>query len=76
MRRILSVAITLAAAFAAMPLSAQEWPARAIKVIVPLTAGAATDIMARAVFEQVSVQLKQPIVMRTISPLTRPPCAR
>ena len=34
-----------------------------IRVIVPLTAGAATDIMARAVFEQVSAQLGQPIIV-------------
>src|SRR5262245_10019377 len=43
--------------------SAQEWPTRPIREIIPLTAGAATDIMARAVFEQVSQQLRQPFVV-------------
>ncbi len=47
----------------AQPLSAQEWPTRPIRVIIPLTAGAATDIMARAVFDQVSQQVGQPFIV-------------
>src|SRR5262249_47335480 len=43
--------------------SAQSWPSRPIRAVVPLTPGAATDIMARAVLEQVSAQLGQPIVV-------------
>ena len=54
MRRCLSLAAIFCAAIAATPAAAQKWPTRAIRVIVPLTAGAATDIMARAVFDQVS----------------------
>ena len=50
-------------AVALAPPSAQEWPTRTIRVIIPLTAGAATDIMARAVFDQVSQQLGQPIIV-------------
>ena len=43
---------------------AQEWPTRqTIKVIVPLTAGSATDIVARAVFDQVGRQVDQSIVV-------------
>ncbi|CAN0449149.1 unnamed protein product, partial [Phaeothamnion confervicola] len=34
--------------------SAQDWPSRQIKVIVPFTAGSATDIVARAVFEHIA----------------------
>jgi len=45
------------------PVSAQAWPNKPIRVVVPLTAGAATDIMARTVFDQVSVQLGQPIIV-------------
>jgi len=37
------------------------WPTKPIKVIVPLTAGSATDVMARIVFDQVSQQVGQPI---------------
>jgi len=42
---------------------AQSWPTKTIKVVVPLTAGSATDVMARIVFEQVSQQVGQPIVI-------------
>ena len=68
MRRVLLAAAVLchalaATLFMAQPLSAQEWPTRPIRVIIPLTAGAATDIMARAVFEQVSAQLGQPFIV-------------
>ena len=42
---------------------AQAWPSKPIRVIVPLTPGSATDVMARIVFEQVSAQLGQPIVI-------------
>jgi tripartite-type tricarboxylate transporter receptor subunit TctC len=65
MRRILPVVAVVCAVLVAAPslLTAQDWPTRPIRVIIPLTAGAATDIMARAVFDQVSVQLKQPIVI-------------
>src|SRR5262245_19688538 len=42
---------------------AQAWPSKPIRAIVPLTPGAATDIMARAVLEQVSAQIGQPIIV-------------
>jgi tripartite-type tricarboxylate transporter receptor subunit TctC len=46
------------------PLIAQDnWPSKPIKVVVPLTAGSATDVMARIVFDQVSQQIGQPIVI-------------
>ena len=44
--------------------SAQDWPARQpIKVIVPFTAGSATDIVARSVFDQVGRQVGQSVVV-------------
>jgi tripartite-type tricarboxylate transporter receptor subunit TctC len=49
---------------APMPSQAQAWPTRQpIRVIVPLTAGSAIDIVARLVFEQVSKQIGQTIVV-------------
>src|SRR5262245_20160519 len=41
----------------------QDWPTKTIKVVVPLTAGSASDVMARIVFDQVSQQVGQPIVI-------------
>jgi tripartite-type tricarboxylate transporter receptor subunit TctC len=41
----------------------QSWPTKTIKVVVPLTPGSATDVMARIVFDQVSQQVGQSIVI-------------
>jgi tripartite-type tricarboxylate transporter receptor subunit TctC len=40
-----------------------SWPNRPIRAIIPLSAGSATDVLARTVLEQVSTQLGQPIVI-------------
>jgi tripartite-type tricarboxylate transporter receptor subunit TctC len=41
----------------------QSWPTKRVTVIVPFTAGSATDIMARTVAKQLSEQLGQPFVV-------------
>jgi tripartite-type tricarboxylate transporter receptor subunit TctC len=46
-----------------MGVSAQSYPNKPIRVIVPFSAGSGTDIVARLVMEQVSQQLGQPIVV-------------
>jgi tripartite-type tricarboxylate transporter receptor subunit TctC len=43
--------------------SAQSWPTKRVTVIVPFTAGSATDIMARTVTQRLSEQLGQPFVV-------------
>ena len=57
----------LAIALAGAPLlalsQAAPWPSKPIHAVVPFAAGAATDIVARAVLEQVSRQLGQPIII-------------
>lgn len=42
---------------------AQSWPTKRVTVIVPFTAGSATDIMARTVAQRLSEQLGQPFVV-------------
>ena len=43
---------------------AQDWPAKQpIKIVVPFSAGSATDITARTVFEQVGRQIGQSFVV-------------
>src|SRR5688572_19346214 len=66
MRRLLLVFGLLFLAFSSdgwSQGSAQPWPTKALKVVVPLTPGSATDVMARIVFDQVSQQVGQPIVI-------------
>jgi tripartite-type tricarboxylate transporter receptor subunit TctC len=61
-----AAALALLAAVAALSVrtaDAQEWPTRSIRAIVPLSAGSAVDIVPRIVFEQVSTQLGQTIVV-------------
>jgi tripartite-type tricarboxylate transporter receptor subunit TctC len=45
------------------PACAQDWPTRPIRVIVPFSAGSASDIIPRLVLEQISTHLGQPIVV-------------
>jgi tripartite-type tricarboxylate transporter receptor subunit TctC len=50
------------------PAHAQTWPAKQpIRVIVPLTPGSAIDIVGRIVFEQVSKQIGQTVVVENRS---------
>jgi tripartite-type tricarboxylate transporter receptor subunit TctC len=42
---------------------AQSWPTKPIKAFIPFSAGSATDIVPRAVFDRVSAELGQPIVV-------------
>lgn len=56
LRFLSALLLTLPAAVA----HAQIWPgAQQIKVVIPFTAGSATDVIARAVFEQVGNQIGQ-----------------
>jgi tripartite-type tricarboxylate transporter receptor subunit TctC len=47
----------------AFEAEAQTWPAKPLKAIVPFSAGTLIDIVPRLVFEQLSAQLGQPIVV-------------
>ena len=50
-------------AFASMDAGAQNWPTKPLRVIVPVGAGSSTDIVPRAVFEQLAPQLGQNIIV-------------
>jgi tripartite-type tricarboxylate transporter receptor subunit TctC len=53
----------LAATLACGTASAQTWPAKPIRLVVPFAAGGANDLMARAAAEGASKTLGQPIVV-------------
>ena len=53
----------MAAVAPVRPAAAQVWPAKPIRAFIPFAAGSATDIIPRAVFDQLSPVLGQPIVV-------------
>ncbi|HEY1472942.1 MAG TPA: tripartite tricarboxylate transporter substrate binding protein [Pseudolabrys sp.] len=63
-RRIMALAWALSAIiFTSELASAQSYPNKPIRVIVPFSAGSSVDIVARIVMEQLSQQLGGPIVV-------------
>jgi tripartite-type tricarboxylate transporter receptor subunit TctC len=56
-------AIAVVAGLMSSALSAQEYPARPITIIVPQPPGGGTDIISRLVGQQLSIQLGQPVVI-------------
>ena len=66
--RCASFALTVFAwALPAATLAAPGYPARAIKLVVPFTAGSATDILARVVGDQLATRWRQPVVVENRS---------
>jgi tripartite-type tricarboxylate transporter receptor subunit TctC len=59
---MLPLMVAAIAAFSA-PAAADTWPSKPIRVIIPFSAGSATDIIPRAVFEQLAIELGQPIIV-------------
>jgi len=60
---IKAVGIAAALAVTAGVASADQWPSRTVRVIIPFSAGSAADIVPRIVFEQVAAQTKQAFVI-------------
>ena len=60
-----TLALLAAAAFGSVSSYAQtsDYPNKVIKIIVPFTAGSATDIMARIVGERLTASMGQPVVV-------------
>jgi tripartite-type tricarboxylate transporter receptor subunit TctC len=59
-KRLFLFAVALCAAAAA---HAQEWPAKAVRIIVPFPAGGSADLMPRAVAEKLAERWGQPVVV-------------
>jgi tripartite-type tricarboxylate transporter receptor subunit TctC len=60
---VLAIAAGIVQGDAPAQSQSQTWPTKRVTVIVPFTAGSATDIMARTVAKQLSEQLGQPFVV-------------
>jgi tripartite-type tricarboxylate transporter receptor subunit TctC len=64
MKRIFFVSLSiLAFACATVDANAQAWPAKPIKAIVAFPAGGIVDVLTRVVCDQLSPQLRQPIIV-------------
>jgi tripartite-type tricarboxylate transporter receptor subunit TctC len=57
------IVLAALAALAASPVAAQTWPTKSVHIIVPFTAGSATDVAARAVAAIMTRNLGQPVVV-------------
>lgn len=60
---IIGSVIVIATLVTAASSRAEEWPSRSIRVMIPLSAGSAADVVPRIVFEQLSAPLGQPTVI-------------
>ena len=54
---------TLLLLSATSSVTAQDFPTRPIRMIVPLAAGGATDVVARLIADKLSEQVKQPVIV-------------
>jgi len=67
-RRIAALTIGLAAASAlSLEVSAQEWPQRTVRLIVPLPPGTSIDVSARLVAEHLAARWKQPVIVENVA---------
>ncbi|HEX7402772.1 MAG TPA: tripartite tricarboxylate transporter substrate binding protein [Usitatibacter sp.] len=61
---IRTLAVIAASVFSlSVPMARGDWPDRAVRWVVPFSAGGANDLMARAAAEGVSKRIKQPVVI-------------
>ena len=60
---LLGVLPVLGLGLATLEAQAEVWPTKPLRAIVPVAAGSTTDIIPRVVFEQLSLQLGQAIVV-------------
>ena len=62
--RILKLAaVAFSVGLVAQPASAQNFPTRAIKIVVPATPGGAIDLIARSLAEKMTISLGQPVLV-------------
>src|SRR6266852_5734104 len=63
MRKSIRWVFVLASFFVAATARAEDWPSRLIKATLPFGAGSAADVVPRLVFDRLSAELGQPIVI-------------
>ena len=63
LRNLFVLAIAVVTGSASLAQTATDFPVKTIKIVVPFTAGSATDIMARIIGEKLSASMGQPVVV-------------
>ena len=63
MRTVVTLTLALAALVSAPPASAQAWPAKPIRYIVPFAPGGTTDILARTIGDKLAIALGVPVIV-------------
>ena len=63
MSRLLYATAVAALCAAAAQVSAQEWPQRPVRIVVPFAAGSSPDILARIVNDKLAARIGQPLVV-------------
>ena len=65
--KIVLVACSITAAVTVLPVKAQDFPSKTIKIIVPFPPGAATDTLARLVAQRLQEKWAQPVIVENRS---------
>jgi tripartite-type tricarboxylate transporter receptor subunit TctC len=55
-----AIAAAIVAVAMSLPAAAQDWPARAVRIVSPFAAGGSSDTMGRIIAQQLGEQLHQP----------------
>lgn len=63
LKRLLGVTAVAISATMALPATAQTWPTKAVRIIVPFAPGGSTDLVARMVGQKLSTLWGQPVVI-------------
>jgi tripartite-type tricarboxylate transporter receptor subunit TctC len=63
MRTLKLLLVAIATVVGSAQASAQDWPSKPIRFVVPFAAGGSTDVLTRLLCEQLTVELKTPCVV-------------
>jgi tripartite-type tricarboxylate transporter receptor subunit TctC len=66
MRALAAVAVISSGAIPAIPAAAQDWPTRALTLVVPWAAGGGTDVMGRIMARRMSEILGQQVIVENV----------